>query len=380
MEIDPLPQYSVTELNSAIGNLLERGFSPRFLLNATVSKSQVKKGHQWLTLTDGKSSITAVIWSSILQKINFHPSLDDGVLIIGKLNYWNTRASLSVQVIDVKPTISTVLRKFELVKNKLEQEGLLDRLRHRKLPLYPKSIAVLTSVPSSAFADIKRTAQERWPLTRLIVIPIPVQGDVEDHLLSILIGLSKIYHKFDIEAVILARGGGSREDLIVFDSEKLCRELSNFPIPIITGLGHEDDITVADLVADFRAATPTAAMVSLLPSRLEAIGQCREKKSRLIDYCSWKIADHSRDLINKKFILDNNKIGSLVRSQRKKLEQRRQSLNAFSSQKLLSRGFSITKDANGKIITSLKNIELHAKVTITLSDGKFDSIVESIQS
>ena len=375
-----MPKYSVTELNSAIGNLLERGFSPKFLLNATVSKSQVKKGHQWLTLTDGKSSITAVIWSSILQKINFHPSLDDGVLIIGKLNYWNTRASLSVQVIDVKPTISTVLRKFELVKNKLEQEGLLDRLRHRKLPLYPKSIAVLTSVPSSAFADIKRTAQERWPLTRLIVIPIPVQGDVEDHLLSILIGLSKIYHKFDIEAVILARGGGSREDLIVFDSEKLCRELSNFPIPIITGLGHEDDTTVSDLVADFRASTPTAAMASLLPNRQEAIGQCREKKSRLIDYCSWQIAQYSKDLYHKKLILDDKKIEHFLLSQRVKLENCKQVLKAFSLQKLLNRGFSIVKDSNGRIITSRKHIALHDKVTIILSDGKFDSIVESIQS
>ena len=173
-----LPKYTVRELNAAIGTLLERGFAARFVVSATVSKSQLKKGHLWLTLTDGQSSISAVVWASTLQKLNFRPTETEGVLVIGKLNFWQARASLVVQVLDIRPSLSTVLRKFEVVRALLSQEGLIDEGRRRSLPPCPRTIAVLTSVPSSALADILRTAKERWPLTKLLIIPIPVQGEV----------------------------------------------------------------------------------------------------------------------------------------------------------------------------------------------------------
>ena len=129
-----LPTYSVSELNDAIGILLSRGFAPRFLLNATVSKCQLKKGHLWMTLTDGNSSIDAVAWSSRVQKLNFKPKEDDGVLIIGKLNFWSSQARLSINVLDVRPSISTVLRQFELVKSALIVDGLIDESKRRSLP------------------------------------------------------------------------------------------------------------------------------------------------------------------------------------------------------------------------------------------------------
>ena len=178
MTIESLPNYSVKELNEAIRNLLDRGFAPRFFLHASISKAQLKKGHLWLTLTDGKASISSVIWSSKLQKLNFRPNEGDGVVIVGKLNFWEARANLVVQVLDIRPSISTVLRQFEVVRALFLKEGLLDEARRRPLPKYPGSIAILTSVPSSALADMLRTAKERWPLTRLIIIPIPVQGVV----------------------------------------------------------------------------------------------------------------------------------------------------------------------------------------------------------
>ena len=145
---ESLPTYSVNELNKSIGLLFKRGFAPKFILKANVAKSQLKKGHLWLTLTDGKASIDGVVWSSIIKSLKFLPKQDDGVIVLGKLNFWESQARISVQVLDIRPSKSTVLKKFEIVKSKLLKEGLIDDSLRRKLPQYPNSIGILTSVPS----------------------------------------------------------------------------------------------------------------------------------------------------------------------------------------------------------------------------------------
>ena len=113
---ESLPTYSVNELNESIGLLISRGFAPKFILNATVSKAQIKKGHLWLTLTDGEASVDGVVWSSTVRSLKFLPKADDGVVIVGKLNFWESQARISVQVFDIRASISTVLKKFEIVK------------------------------------------------------------------------------------------------------------------------------------------------------------------------------------------------------------------------------------------------------------------------
>ena len=118
MNAERIPTFSVAELNTAIGNLLERGFAPRFLVEATVSRPQQKKGHLWLTLTDGDASISAVVWASQLRQLQYRPGDGDGVTVVGKLNFWAARASLNVQVLDIRPSLSTVLRQFEVVRQR----------------------------------------------------------------------------------------------------------------------------------------------------------------------------------------------------------------------------------------------------------------------
>ncbi|MFZ9946436.1 MAG: exodeoxyribonuclease VII large subunit, partial [Vulcanococcus sp.] len=202
---DPgLPRYSVVELNQAIASLLERGFAPRFLLEATVSRPQLKKGHLWLTLVDEDASISGVVWASQLSKLSFQPSEGDGVLVVGKLNFWASRASLCVQILDLRPSLSAVLRQFEQVRSRLEPEGLLDPARKQPLPAMPAAIALLTSVPSSALADMLRTAQERWPATRIHVVPIPVQGQVEEQIRARLADVIARASELGIEALVLA--------------------------------------------------------------------------------------------------------------------------------------------------------------------------------
>ncbi len=378
MTTDNFPQYSVRELNEAIGKLLERGFAPRFLLKATISKSQLKKGHLWLTLTDGQASITAVIWASKLKDLKFNIDDSDGVLIVGKLNFWELRASLVVQVLDIRPTISTVQRKFEIVRDLLIKEGLISEARRRQLPSYPKALAILTSAPSSALADILRTAKERWPLTKLLIFPIPVQGNVAGDIRGALKKLAKLYKKLDVEVVVLARGGGNREDLMVFDNEELCRDLANFVIPIVTGLGHEDDLTVADLVADHRAATPTAAIVDLLISRESAVEQCCQRRQRLNDSCLWLIRKERQRLQEKSNLLQFQTPFAFIERMQKLLAQKKELLIALSPDTLLKRGFAIVRDEYGQTIPKAKHISLGDKLTIHLNDGQINSVVEDV--
>ena len=371
-----LTTYSVKELNESIGLLLSRGFAPKFILEATVSKSQIKKGHLWLTLTDGKASVDAVAWSSTIKSLKFLPKQDDGVVIIGKLNFWESQARVSVQVFDIRPSISTVLRKFEIVKSKLFKEGLIDDSLRKKLPKYPHSLGILTSVPSSALADMLRTAKERWPLTKLQIIPIPVQGDNANKLKSILSKLKK--NKLKLEALIIARGGGSREDLMLFDSEIIAREIATFPIPVITGIGHEDDLTVADLVSDHRSATPTAAIVDLLPSREIEKNKFLQNKKLLKYYLKLFFQNAKKSLITKQSIFQSYSPRLLIKNKRTRINYMYEILNALSPRKLLKRGFALITDESGNSIYSVKNIKENDKLIVQFFDGKITAEVDSL--
>ena len=371
-----LTTYSVKELNQSIGLLISRGFAPQFILKATVSKSQIKKGHLWLTLTDGKASVDGVAWSSTINSLKFLPKQDDGVVIVGKLNFWESQARVSVQVFDIRPSISTVLKKFEVVKLKLLKEGLIDDSLRRKLPKYPHSVGILTSVPSSALADMLRTSKERWPLTKLQIIPIPVQGNNENELKSILNRLKK--NKLKLDALIIARGGGSREDLMLFDSEIIAREIATFPIPVITGIGHEDDLTVSDLVSDHRSATPTAAIVDLLPSREIEKSNFLTNKKRLKDYLKLFFQNQKKFLTTKKTFFQSHSPQLLIKNKRIKINYIYKLLNALSPEKLLKRGFALITNESGDSIYSVKNIKEKDKLLVQFYDGKISAEVDSL--
>ena len=380
LNADTIPSYSVQELNTSVGALLERGFAPRFLVHGSALRPQIKKGHLWLTLSDGDASITVVCWASRLQQLNFVPAEGEGVTVVGKLNFWAARASLAVQAIDLRPSRSTIERRFEAVKALLSKEGLIDSARQRSLPLAPQRIALLTSVPSSALADMLRTAKERWPLTELLVIPIPVQGDVAPKICSVLERLAQQVESLRVNAVVLARGGGSREDLMVFDDEVLCRTLAHFPVPVVTGLGHEDDLTVADLVADFRAATPTAAIVSLLPTRsaaLQFLSQCRRQ---LLQSQIWRLRREEERLIQRRDALIQASPTAVVGRRRERLEQRGQLLQALSPQRWLARGFATVTRSDGHLLQTVADASPSQPLVIHLSDGEIDVSTVAIRS
>ena len=380
MNADAIPSYSVKELNNAIGSLLERGFAPRFLVQGSASRPQVKKGHLWLNLTDGEASITVVCWASRLNQLDFTPADGDGITVVGKLNFWGARASLAVQAIDLRPSLTTVERRFEAVKALLTSEGVINPSTRRSLPPIPRRIALLTSAPSSALADMLRTASERWPLTELLVVPIPVQGAVAAQICAVLEQLSKAQSQLNLDALVLARGGGSREDLMVFDDEQVCRAVAAFPCPVVTGLGHEDDLTVADLVADHRAATPTAAIVSLLPSRISALQTVRQQRLQLQQQQQWRLRRELERLLQRRQLLNDVHPQSLLQRSRLQLQQRQQLLNALSPDRWLSRGFAKISRADGTLLQSVTETSPDDVLQIHVRDGQIGVSVQSIQT
>ena len=377
---DTIPSYSVQELNQAIGALLERGFAPRFLVQGTVSRPQVKKGHLWLNLTDGDATITVVCWSSRLKQLDYLPADGEGITVVGKLNFWAARASLAVQAVDIRPSLSTVERRFEAVKALLTQEGLIAPSRSRALPAQPKRIAVLTSVPSSALADILRTAKDRWPLTELLVVPIPVQGAVANKICHAIDQVTAAHQALKLDALVLARGGGSREDLMVFDDEQVCRALARCPYPVVTGLGHEDDLTVADLVADHRAATPTAAMVSLLPCRTTVLQALQQQSVRLQQQQIWRLKRERERLHQRSQTLSSLQPKILLSQRRSQLNQREQLLLALSPDRWLNRGFAKVIRTDGSLLQSASQARPGDDLVVQVHDGLLEVSVATVKT
>jgi len=375
-----IPSYSVKELNSAVGSLLERGFAPRFLVRGSASRPQVKKGHLWMNLTDGEATITVVCWASRLNQLDYVPADGDGITVVGKLNFWAARASLAVQAIDIRPSLSTVERRFEAVKALLASEGLIDPAARRHLPLVPTRIALLTSVPSSALADMLRTARERWPLAELLIVPIPVQGSVAPQICAALEQLNQVQPQLKLDALVLARGGGSREDLMVFDDEQVCRAIASFCCPVVTGLGHEDDLTVADLVADHRAATPTAAIVSLFPSRDSALQTVRQQRLQLVQQQQWRFKRERERLRQKHQLLQSVQPQTVLQRSRLQLDQRQQLLKALSPDRWLRRGFAKVMQLNGTVLESVSEAKPNDDLVIQLRDGQIGVTVQSVQA
>ena len=379
MSADRIPTYSVGELNTAIGSLLERGFAPRFLLEATVSRPQVKKGHLWLTLTDGTASVSGVVWASRLSQLSYRPTDGDGVTVVGKLNFWAARASITVQALDIRPSLSTVLRQFEQVRQRLEEQGVINPGRQRSLSTQPTTLALLTSVPSSALADMLRTGRERWPMTRLLVIPIPVQGSVADQIIKVLNRLAERCDALAVDGLVLARGGGSREDLAVFDDEGLCRCLAQFPRPVVTGIGHEDDLTIADLVADHRAATPTAAMVACLPDRDNAERNLQNRRQRMKDLVGWRITRDRQRLNDRRTLLAQQSPLKRLRQLQDDLHQKRDLLRALSPSRWLQRGLALLTNDAGEALSAVTSIKVGDRIMVQMNDGELETDVQIIR-
>ncbi|MBF0453866.1 MAG: exodeoxyribonuclease VII large subunit [Magnetococcales bacterium] len=257
---------SVTELNEQIRDLLEEGL-PFIRVEAEISDLRAPpSGHLYFTLIDGASRIRAVVWRTTRRRLSNEPRSGERVRVTGRLVVYAPRGEYQIVVEGMKPVGSGGERqRLLLLHARLTAEGLFDEANKKTLPLLPQAIGVVTSKSGAALHDITRVLDDRFPNYHLIFSPALVQGDHAPE--EIAAALDRLVEDGRSQVIICGRGGGSAEDLSVFNSEVVVRAIARCPIPIISAVGHEVDQTLADLAADLRAATPSAAAERIVPEK-----------------------------------------------------------------------------------------------------------------
>ena len=387
----PVPQHwTVTELTTRIRGLVEPAFLQVWVQGEVSNYRPTASGHAYFSLKDAQSMISAAIFGWGARKKKFE--LKDGLQVLcrGKISIYAPRGSYQLTIDMIEPMGAGALQlAFEQLKEKLTKEGLFDPLRKKNLPVYPKQIAVVTSPTGSVIQDMLNILRRRAPHMKVVVIPAQVQGDGASQ--QIIQGLKIANQNRMGDIIVLARGGGSLEDLWCFNNEALVREIAQSEVPVISAVGHETDFTLADFVADLRAPTPSAAAEIVSSKWVDASSRVLEFRSRLFQMVT-------RDLIHKKNILQHlaarivspkdrlreqmqkcdELFSRLERGLRLKLDQGRMNLEKFmgkldalSPLRVLERGYSIVRNPldSFRVIRSVKQVQPGQKLEIKFSDG-----------
>lgn len=394
--------WQVSELNAYLKELLA---SNPFLSNLWVKGeiSNLRKpasGHLYFTLKDRQGSVRAVMFRS--RAVRLPVPLRDGmeVLLRASLSIYERDGVYQLYVEEVQPIGAGDLhRAFQILKEQLEKEGLFSPERKIKLPLLPRRIGLVTSLTGAAIRDVLTILFKRFPYLQVIVSPAQVQGVEAPE--TIVNAIRQLNRYGDIDVIIVARGGGSLEELWAFNTEPVARAIAESAIPVVTGVGHETDFTIADLAADLRAATPSAAAALVVPdyyqeqSRLDGLlkrsghrilNVISPKKQKLDSIVNYSILARpgqllyahkqgieyiSKDLrqLMEKYLEDKNNQLAL---QAKKLE-------SLSPLKVLARGFSICQSTDGKIVSSINQVGPGEFVEVRVSDGRMDCQVVEVK-
>src|SRR6478736_1433760 len=250
--------FSVSELNATIRNLLENELQTVWV-EGEISNGRVwNTGHMYFTLKDSASQIKAVMFRSALRYLKFKP--EDGLKVVarGKVSGYDPKGEYQIICDHIEPKgLGALQQAFEQLKKRLAAEGLFDPARKRPLPALPRRIGLVTSIDGAALRDMIRVLRRRYPNAHLVISPTRVQGEGAGR--EIAHAIRKVERIDAVDVIIVARGGGSLEDLWAFNEEVLARAIVASPVPVISGVGHETDFTIADFVADLRAPTPSAA-------------------------------------------------------------------------------------------------------------------------
>ncbi|MDD7805893.1 MAG: exodeoxyribonuclease VII large subunit [Endozoicomonas sp. (ex Botrylloides leachii)] len=288
------PVLSVTELNGQAKRLLEVNFHRVWVEGEISGLVKPRSGHWYFTLKDDHAQIRCAMFKNRNQLSGITPAEGMQVCIRGRVSLYENRGDYQLITDHISAAGSGALQKaFERLKEKLAKEGLFDNQDKRPLPIYPKHIIIVTSTSGAAIRDIIAIFKRRAPFIQLSIIPSAVQGeDAADQLVNAL-SLAK---KINSDALIIGRGGGSVEDLWSFNDERLARAIAEYPVPVVSAVGHETDFTIADFVADYRAPTPSAAAEILSPDRTSLIGNVQKLNHKIIMLTRQRIKHASEKL------------------------------------------------------------------------------------
>ncbi|MEM8639628.1 MAG: exodeoxyribonuclease VII large subunit [Cyanobacteria bacterium P01_G01_bin.54] len=336
----------------------------------------------FFTLTDPEESaaIQCVVWGKLRQQLQTQPRQGAQVLVLGSLSLYAKRGDYRLRVVQVR-TIGVGLQAMRLqqVRSRLAAEGLFDPLRKRPLPIHPRTIAVVSSPTAAAWGDIQRTLQQRQPGLHVLFSPALVQGAQAPG--AIATALNRIEQDDRAEVIILARGGGATEDLDCFNDEQVVRAIFNAQRPVVTGIGHERDQSLADLVADVSAHTPTAAAELIVP---EASVQYREhcqRKTRLVRLVASHLNQAQNQLSDYQQRLQYLSTEARSLQQARARHQRLQAqLHSLDPRAVLRRGYSLVQAAPGSpAITHAQQLQPGQTLQLTLAEGGAIVTVQSVQ-
>ena len=408
--------YSVSDYIKLCKNAIEKNIPQCFVQGEISNLSKPSSGHWYFTLKDKNSQVKCAFFRLNQRKIKFTPENGMSVIIRGATTLYPQRGDFQLIIQQMEPAgIGNLQLAFDQLKNKLRLEGLFDSENKKEIPSFPNKIGVISSSTGAVIRDIIKVLKLRYPLAQILLYDTVVQG--ENAHLKIIKALKAADQSQNCDVIILARGGGSLEDLWAFNEEDLAREIFNCSTPIISSIGHETDTTIADFVSDLRAPTPSAAAMSATPdlntilynaSKLKeylygSIKQSIESKKAALALLRHKIIDPSQQLLlnaqkldeyeirllkhNKTLISDNKEKLKLLASQllaqsenfikmqQNELSNYGNSLNLLSPLNTLSRGYTMTQDKQGNIITSVKRIKLNEVISTKFHDGKVTSKV-----
>ncbi len=408
--------YTVTNFLKLCRSSIEKNVPHCFIQGEISNLSKPSSGHWYFSLKDANGQIRCAFFRLNQRKIQFNPENGMSVIIRGAPTLYEQRGDFQLIVQQMEPAgIGNLQLAFDQLKNKLRIEGLFESENKKDLPLYPQKIGVISSSNGSVIRDIIKVLKSRYPFAKILLYDTVVQG--ENAHKKIIKALQAADSQKNCDVLILARGGGSLEDLWAFNEEDLARAIFNCSTPIISSIGHETDTTIADFVSDVRAPTPSAAAVSATPDRnvliykaskfrknlQDLMNQSLDKQHASLNMLQLKIIDPSQQLLQNaqklddyemrlfritNSLIDKNKTNLnqqitrlknysdyFIKYQKNQLSNKASLLNLLSPLNTLSRGYTITHNEKEKVIVSFKKINPGDLIVTKFHDGKVISKV-----
>jgi exodeoxyribonuclease VII large subunit len=399
MEHNMADTYTVNELTIYIRDLfdLDLRLQDVWVEGEVSNFRRAPSGHLYFTLKDDKSELACVMWRTQAAWLNAEPQHGDAIVAHGRITVYESRGQYQL-VCDALQSagVGELNRQFELLKAKLDAAGLFDPARKRPIPLVPRRIGVVTSPSTAAFQDIQNVLRRRYPLIEVILSPALVQGKEAPS--QIVSAIQRLNERDDIDVIIVARGGGSLEDLWCFNDESVVRAVAGSRIPVVTGVGHEIDFTLVDFASDQRAPTPSAAAEMVTPDgavlrndlsvwadRLEGVMESRladyrqsvETNNRLLERFSPLIQVHNaRQRIDDQLNRMDTQVRHRITRQRDRLEGLNRALEAANPTALLRRGYAlVTRAQDGHRVTSANDAAEGTSIQVELVDGRLTATV-----
>ncbi len=381
---------SISELTSSIRETLQTNFDAITVEGEISNFKAHVSGHWYFTLKDSGAQISCAMWRGFNNYVFFTPEDGMKVIVNGKITVYPPRGTYQIDVRSMKPAgVGELQAAFERLKQKLSDEGLFDEELKKTIPRFPNKIGIITGADSAAMRDMINIAERRYPIAELVIAQTQVQGEGAADKISKLI--SEFNKQSDIDVLIVSRGGGSLEDLWAFNEEKVARSIFESKIPVISGVGHEIDFTIADFVSDLRAPTPSAAMELATPSRDELMEILNNYSIELEETILNKIEsenDSVKELLNsygfRKLETDlqsriqfvdnlysqlNRNINSVIRNNSYKIDGLKKLLQGYNVEKTLKKGFTLIKQ-NGKFVPRSKELKQDGEFSIIFTDDE----------